>query len=47
MAEETAESRRSVLMRRLRENGADEFTKQELIELLLLYSVSPSRKSSS
>lgn len=40
MAEETAESRRSVLMRRLRENGADEFTKQELIELLLLYSVS-------
>ena len=39
MPDEVTECRRSLLMRRLRENGADDFTKRELIELLLLFSV--------
>lgn len=39
MSEEKAESRRSMLMKRLRENGAGCFNKQELVEVLMLYSV--------
>ena len=39
MSVEIAESRRNMLMRRLGENGAAGFSKKELIELLLLYSV--------
>lgn len=39
MPDEVTECRRILLMRRLRENGAGDFTKRELIELLLLFSV--------
>ena len=39
MPEEITETRRSMLMRRLKENCAADFTKQELVELLLLYSI--------
>ena len=39
VSEEITESRRSMLLRRLQENGAEAFTNQELVELLLLYSI--------
>lgn len=39
MADVAAQSRREMLMNRLKESGAEDFCNQELIELLLLYSV--------
>ncbi|MBQ9901680.1 MAG: hypothetical protein IJM51_04750 [Clostridia bacterium] len=38
MSEKTVDSRRSMLMQRLRENGPSGFNKQELVELLMVYS---------
>lgn len=39
MPETVSQNRRSLLMQRLRENGASSLNKQELVELLMLYSV--------